>query len=391
MSGARSVDVQIVGAGVIGLSIAERLAGEGLSVRVLDAEGVGSGASGAAAGMLAPLSETAPGSTLRSLGTESLARFPELCARLEDETGIDPEWVESGLLHVARAGSEAEALRARFPDGPLAGQSGVEWLDRRELAGSEPALSPDFELGCLSPGEAHVRPPQLVRALAASARQRGVHIEAGVRVLGLRRERDRLLGVDSSEGPRDAAVTVIAAGAATPALLRGEPALPQVEIEPVRGQILSLEPPLPKRRTICWGPDVYLVPKQDGSWVIGATEERVGFDRRVTAEGVARLLERARRVFPALAEATFGRAWAGLRPVSADGLPWVGPAAAVEGLWIAAGHGRNGVLLAPVTARIVCDRMLGRPVGPEAGALAPSRSPRPPRRAPAQSPSVASS
>ena len=137
----------------------------------------------------------------------------------------------------------------------------------------------------------------------------------------------------------------------------------------MRGQILALEAPLPAVRGIVYGSDVYCVPKRDGSWIVGATQERVGFDRRVTAEGVAQLLERARALFPALKDATFVRAWAGLRPVDAKHWPRVG-ATDVESLFVAAGHGRNGVLLAPITAERLRDMMTGK--RPLAGdALAP--------------------
>lgn len=374
-------DVLVVGGGVIGTAITESLAGEGLRVRLLEAEGVASGASGAAAGMLAPISEAhAPGPML-DLGLESLARFEGLCARLKDETGIDPELERSGLFSVATGAGEIEALRQRHRllvasavptagTGPAAGEAlapnDLEWIDAAILRAEIPSLASDVSAGLYSAREKHLRPPLFARALEASARARSAAIETGVRVQGLLCANDRIIGVETSAGRRAAGAVVLAAGPWTPGLLesltaRLDLARP-LEIEPVRGQILLLEPPLPTQRAIIWGPGIYLVPKRDGSWIVGATEERVGFDRRVTAEGVGELLSRACRLIPELKDAGFGTAWAGLRPVSGDGLPWIGPLPGARGLCIAAGHGRNGVLLAPITAERIRDAVLDKTV-----------------------------
>lgn len=377
-------DVLIVGGGVIGMAIAESLATEGLTVRVLEAEGVGSGASGAAAGMLAPLSELAGSldSPLSSLGVKSLQSFASLCARLRDETGIDPEFEASGVLHVATGEAELTALvnlhretAARVDeDAKVSAAADFEWVEATELRDYAAGLDASALGGLFSPHEAHLRPPLLVRALEIAGRERGVHIDTGVRVHGLLKEGDRVVGVDSSAGTIHAGTTLVSAGAFTPALLRSVSDWSgRIAIEPVRGQILSLEAPLPSMKTICWAGEAYLVPKRDGSWVVGATQERVGFDRRVTAEGVAWLLERARSLFPILAEASFGRAWAGLRPVSEDGLPWIGAVPDCDGLFVAAGHGRNGVLLSPITAKLVTDALLGKALGAEGRAVSPAR------------------
>ena len=367
-------DVLVVGAGVIGLSIAEALAQEGLRVRVLDQEGVAAGASGAAAGMLAPVSEVVSHAVgevdpaLLRLGTESLSRFPALCDRLREEAGIDPEFEASGSLRPVAS----EAERARLAERYARATGRVEWLDRGEEPGLLSSLSPGFQGAFFIDFECHVRPPRLVEALAESLRRRGGAIEAGVSVQRLVWSGRRCVGVETAAGRRSAGHVVVAAGPWTPALLG--PAADALDaraasgrpvIEPVRGQILALGAPLPPATPILYGPDVYCVPKRDGSWVVGATEERVGFDRRVTGEGVAELLARAAALVPALGAATFLRAWAGLRPVAADGQPRVGAIPDATGLHVAAGHGRNGVLLAPLTAERVRDELLGkRPIGP---------------------------
>ncbi len=359
-------DVVIVGGGVIGCAIADALAIEGLSVRLLERDRVASGASGAAAGMLPPISEARAGGALLEMGIDSLGRFPSLCERLFDETGIDPELEQSGLVHLVEDESGRQALEmdlARLP-GSLATEARPHWRNRDTLVQDLKTELPAIAGGFLTSFAYHVRPPRLVQALAAAARQRGVSIESGVAVEGLQRQGDRVTGVETTAGPLSAGAVVLAAGAWTPSLVAS--AAPDLvrrgacAIQPVRGQILSLAPPLPAIREILWADDVYLVPKRDGTWIVGATEEPVGFDCRVTAEGVAGLVERACRYLPALRGATFERAWAGLRPVSSDGLPWIGSVPQYSGLVVAAGHGRNGVLLAPLTAERIRDELLGK-------------------------------
>jgi glycine oxidase len=375
-SARRCDDVLVVGGGVIGMSIAESLAIEGLRVRVFESERVGSGASGAAAGMLAPLSEAREDGPLLRLGMEGLHRLGLLCDRLKDETGIDPELEASGLVQIAMSEAEAASLinRKLMLEGLSVANSGrppvaFEWLDSGQVLHEEPEISLSNYGGLRSPLECHLRPPLLMRALEKSALNRGVEIESGVRAMTLRREGARVIGVQSSVGRFEADAVVVAAGPWSPGLIeasgvviRGVGDLP---VEPVRGQILSLEGRLPRTREIVWGGGVYFVPKRDGSWIVGATEERVGFDRRVTAAGVAWLLERARSVFPGLGAATFGQAWAGLRPVSGDGLPWIGSASDWPGLFLGTGHGRNGILLSAITAERIRDEILGkRPLDP---------------------------
>ena len=367
----RASDVLVVGGGVIGLSIAEAAARAGLRVRLLESEALASGASGAAAGMLAPISESHGDPRWLTLGLSSLMRFETLCERLLEETGVDPELEPSGLLHLladeaervsveARSGQLAEAWRALGgPNGSL-----LEWLDPAQVRELEPDLSRGFAGAFRSPFESHLRPPRLAEALAASARRHAVEIETGVHVTALRREAGRVVGVDSSAGARAAGTVVVAAGPWALALLEAsgirqrDPAPPAVE--PVRGQILSLVPSRPIARQIVWSQGAYFVPKRDGSLIVGATEERVGFDRAVTAAGVSWLLERAQSVFPALASAGFDRVWAGLRPVSRDAMPFLGGVPGCEGLLLAVGHGRNGVLLSPISAELICDTLLGR-------------------------------
>jgi glycine oxidase len=361
----RAPDAVVVGGGVVGCAVAFELAREGLGVALLERGELAGEASGAAAGMLLPLGEAPGPGPFLALGLRSLALFPALAAELRERSGIDPEHEPCGALHVAADPDAAARLAARAR---TLAAFGAEWLDASEARGLEPRLGPRTLGAMLARAEAHVRSPLLVRALAAAAAALGARIETGMPVLGLRREGERVVGVETPAGPVAAARVVLCAGAWSPAL-----APFPLPVEPVRGQILALESPRPALGAIVVGPRCYLVPKRDGSVVVGATEERAGFDARVTAAGLAELLAGARELLPALGAASFRGGWAGLRPATPDGLPAVGPAPGAPGLLVAAGHHRNGVLLAPLTARLVADLVFGKSLPPEAAALAPDR------------------
>ena len=315
--------------------------------------------------MLLPFGEAHSEGPFLAWAERSLGLFAELCRELRERSGVDPEYEASGALHVAGSSAEAAALRAKAA---RFGGRDLEWLAPEEARDLEPALSPELCGALLSPREAHVRSPLLAEAYAAAALELGARIERGVSCEGLRSEGSRVLGVATATGPRDAGAVLLCAGVWTPATAPF--ALP---IEPVRGQILSLDSCRPPLRRIVAGADAYLVPKRDGRVVVGATEERVGFDRRVTAAGLASLLAAAPRLVPALADSAFRDAWAGLRPCTPDGLPVIGRAPALEGLLVAAGHHRNGVLLSPVTGRLVADLVLGKPLPEGAEAFRPER------------------
>ena len=246
-------------------------------------------------------------------------------------------------------------------------------LDAAAARRLEPSLGPELHGALFSPHESHVRSPVLARALAVAAAALGADLRLGTPVRGLLRDGARVCGVETAAGRVEGANVVLCTGieaAHSPAWLGRAETLP---IVPVRGQILSLSPRPPGLRTIVWGGSTYLVPKRDGSIVVGATEERAVFDRRVTAAGVAQLLADAIRLVPGLDDAAFTGAWAGLRPATPDHLPLVGPWPGVEGLLLAAGHYRNGVLLAPLTAQLIAGLVLGKGLPDEAAPLLPAR------------------
>ncbi len=366
----RHSDVIVVGGGVIGSAVAYFLAREGASVLLLERDDVASQASGAAAGMLAPVGESEGPGPLLPWGLRSLALFPELTAELRERSGVDPEYVPSGILRVAQ--SERESRRLRRAAESL-GLPELAWLEPAEARAAAPQLASDLVGALWSPDEAHVRSPLLTRAYVGAAARLGARIETGAPALGLLRDGRRVRGALTAAGEHAAGHVVLCMGAWVPAAGAWLDAGCALPVEPVRGQILCLDAPSPAFSPIIWGPAAYLVPKRDGSVVVGATEERVGFDCRVTVEGASALLRAAPRLVPSLAGCALRGFWAGLRPDTPDHLPAIGPLPGVEGLLVAVGHYRNGVLLSPITGRLIADAILGKGWPEEAGVFDPAR------------------
>ncbi|MEO8431902.1 MAG: glycine oxidase ThiO [Acidobacteriota bacterium] len=344
--------VLVVGGGVIGCSIARELAGRGVDAVVLERAEPGAEASSAAAGLIAPQAEGLPPGPLFDLAIASRALYPRLSEELAGETGADVGWRRKGILRCRLDGGEGISRYAwQREAGLTVEEAGVDRI--REitagLAGSE------AREGLFFPEDGIVDPRRLTRALAESARRRGVRFvtAAARRFLadgGLCR------GVETDGGDFEADVVVDAAGAWASI----DPEVAPVAVEPVRGQIVDLRPEGPMLPSVLESEDVYLVPRDDGSLLVGSTEERVGFLKEVTAGAVVALVVAACRLAPSLSRARLAGAWAGLRPGSADGLPILGPAN-IPGLYFATGHFRNGILLAPITARLVADALTGVP------------------------------
>lgn len=332
----------IVGGGIIGCAIAERLSRERHRVTLLERDHLGAHASGAAAGLLAPHSE-AQG----ELGSRSLDLYPELVTRVQEASGIEVEFREQETITPALTAAEERTLR-RGPG---------RWLGPEQALAQEPGLSPRVR-GARVLLEAQVTPSRLVRALAETAAAQGAEIREGAPVSGLALRAGRLQGVRGPEGLVPADLVVVAAGPWSAALT--SPVGVALEVRPSRGQLALLQPRRPVlRRMLLWRGN-YLVPKPDGTVVAGSTEEDVGFDARPTAGGVHWLLEFAVRAVPGLADATLRQAWAALRPLTPSGEPVIGPAPSLPGLLLACGHNRNGVLLAPVTAELIASFVSGR-------------------------------
>jgi glycine oxidase len=352
-------DALVVGGGVIGLACAWRAARRGLSVAVLERGQPGSGASGVAAGMLAPAGEASWGEEpLLALNLDSLRRWPGFARELEAESGAPVGFRELGALHVALDRDEAEELRRRFELHQRLGLD-TEWLRSRESRGREPGLAPAVVAGLSAPGEGAVDPGQLLEALGRALRAAGAELITGAVIADASRH-DGIWTLRSEDGSERSAPAVVLATGAWSGALEWLPADARPPVRPVKGEILTLRERRGERlcERIVVGERVYLVPREDGRVIVGATVEEAGFDDTVTAGGVHELLREAYRILPDVAELELVAARAGLRPGTPDNAPLIGPCSA-DGLIAATGHFRNGVLQAPATAEAVAALLSG--------------------------------
>ncbi len=365
--------VVVVGAGVIGLSCAWRLADRGVEVVLLDPEPA-RGASWAAAGMLAPVTELHYGEEpLLALNLAAQARWPDHVAAL-GEAGHDVGYAECGSLMVARDADDAAELRRLEATQRELGMA-VRWLRSREMRAVEPALAPTVRGGILVEGDHRVDNRALVEALLAICRR---HTRIRVEALAATRLQvagGQVRGVEVADGdPVAADAVVVAAGARSGALLR--PVLgAELPIRPVKGQLLHLRAPDgPVASHNLRGEDCYIVNRADGRIVVGATMEEQGFDDRPTAGAVGDLLRAAWELLPATAEATFVDVAVGFRPATPDNSPWIGPVEGVDGLVLATGHFRNGVLQSPLTAEAVTSLLVDGALPASVAGFVPARS-----------------
>jgi glycine oxidase len=343
-------DFLIIGGGVIGCATALELATAGARVALLERGQLGGESSWAGAGLLYPLLPWDYRPEVTRLTTAGRALYPEWVARLRADSGVDPEFIESGLLvlppydrdqAVAWAAAHHETLAEVSPR-----------LVEPALQHAGPAL--------WLPQVAQVRNPRLIQALRGGLASRGVDVREGVEVAGLDLAGSRAGTVRARDGSTQVAdQIVVAAGAWTAKVLGNSgPALP---IEPVRGQMLLYKSDAPLIRRMVLSDGTYLIPRADGHLLVGSTLEQVGFDKSLTDEAYSWLKRRAEAVLPQLARLDPVRQWAGLRPGSPDNIPVIGRHPAFEKLWVSSGHFRYGVTMAPASARLLADLALGRP------------------------------
>ena len=366
-------DAIFVGGGVIGLASAWRAAQRGARVCVLERDRPAEGASAVAAGMLAPVGETSWGEhDLLAFNFESLRRWPEFAAALEEQCGTEVEFEVRGALHVALDHDEAEELRRHYE---LHRELGLEseWLPASACRKLEPGLATTVRGGAHVPGEATVDPRKVGGALLAALEDSGATVLAGAEVTGACRESGswRLETGDGREFDADSVVVTAGCWSGSVDWLTPE-ARPQVR--PVKGEILTLRAPAddPPCRRILGGERTYLVPRADGRLIVGATVEELGFDTTLTAGGVHELLREAYRLLPEIAELELAEAKVGLRPGTPDNAPLIGPGP-VDGLLIATGHFRNGILQTPMTADCVAALLAGETPPVDLTAFAPDR------------------
>ncbi|WP_063891746.1 glycine oxidase ThiO [Paenibacillus sp. Soil787] len=351
----RMNDVIIVGGGVIGSSIAYNLAKRGQSVLLLERGRLGMEASSAAAGMLGAQSEMEDTGPLFQWAGQSRAMFPQLSEELKALTGIDIGLVREGLLNVALSDVQEQELRAREKLQRAAGEQ-AEWLSAAAAAKLEPALSGATRGALYLPGDGQVEAPLLAAAFAQAARVLGAKVQEFAQVQGLLTERGRAVGVMTSEGPLYSDHVVVAAGTWSGQLMAGIGV--DLPVYPVKGECFSVLTTKPLLRKTLFTTGCYIVPKAGGRLLVGATVVPNSYDRKVSLAGLAELMDRARLLMPALGEAEWEKAWSGLRPQTTDGLPYIGKVPAYDGLYAACGHYRNGILLSPVTGKVIADLVL---------------------------------
>jgi glycine oxidase len=343
-------DAVVIGGGVMGLSSAWSLADLGHDVLLLEQETVGSGASRAAAGMLAPYAEIEfHEDALLAFAEESQKLWPAFAEEVEQESSVDIEFDDTGTLLVALDPDTRSELERQY-DYQKSRGAPVEWLSADACREREALLSPYISDGVYSPRDYQVSNRRTVDALATIAREKGVHIEEHAKVERLIVEHGNLVGVGCSDDSTFRAERVVIASGAWTSLLSGASNLPKM-FRPVKGQMVALEMPDELSvQHVVRGPGTYLVPKADGSLVVGATSEERGFDASLTAGGLYELLRGAYEILPASYEFPVKETWTGFRPGSRDNGPLLGETD-VNGLFVVAGHYRNGIQQLPATYR----------------------------------------
>jgi glycine oxidase len=355
----KSWDVIIVGAGLIGLSLAISLRRQGLQVMVIERGEPGREASYAAAGMLAGSGIEIP-QALRALAQASERSYPEFVRELEDESGIKVDLRDPGTILLSTDG--------KFPEK-------AEMLSESELHALEPALASSqatsghpSERACAYLEERSVDPRALVMAALKAAKHRSVDISSGNPARALLISQDRVIGVQTEKSSYSAAAVINCAGAWAGCLR------PYVlPVEPVKGQMLALvgAPPL---KHVVRSPEVYLLPRSDGRLIIGSTIERAGYDKRTDVNVIRQFFAKATQLVPGIAAAKEHEAWAGLRPATPDGLPLLG-AGITAGYFVSSGHFRDGILLAPISAAVMTDLVLSQSPAFDLSAFSPRRFP----------------
>lgn len=370
-------DVLVVGGGIIGLVTAWRAAQRGLATAVVDPE-PGGGAAQVAAGMLAAVTELHYGEqTLLGLNLESARRYPDFAAELTEAAGQDLGYRRCGTLAVALDADDRAHLRELHA---LQQRSGLasEWLSGRECRRLEPMLAPGVRGGLRVDGDHQIDPRRLAAALVTACERAGVVFHR-VWAERLTVVRERATGVTTADGTELAAGQVVLAAGSFSGRLTGVPEAVLPPVRPVKGQVLRLT--VPQRyapflsrtvRAVVRGSQVYLVPRENGELVVGATNEELGWDTTVTAGGVYELLRDAHELVPGLTELPLTETRAGLRPGSPDNAPLLGPSD-LDGLLVATGHYRNGVLLTPVTGDVMAHVLTTGELPEEARLFSPRR------------------
>lgn len=364
----KTYDAVIAGAGIIGASIALELAEAGLRVALFDAREPGREASWASGGMISPAPENAGMIPFMPISLSSVSLYPDFIRRVEAASGMSVGYRQKGAIDVLLDGNIQEELTT-----VVALQHGVglraEALTADRVRSMEPALTEDTQAAIFRPDEASLNTRAFTDATLKAAQHKGVEIHAHNGAKALWKEGKRCKGLTLENGQVEAKWTVIASGSFSAKI---DGAAPYAPVQPAKGQMIALRCEAVQIERILWLEHKYLVPQLDGRIIAGSTIEHTGFDHDVTAGGVELILREVMRMVPGLASARIEETWAGLRPDSPDHLPIIGPTD-VDGLLIATGHFRSGILLAPVTARLIQEWVTKQNVSVDWSRLSPMR------------------
>jgi glycine oxidase len=364
----KTFDVAIAGGGLIGGTIAFELARAGLHVALFDRQQPGEGSSWAAAGILSPAPENAGMISTVQLGRASLQLYPEFVAAVEEMSGQTVGYRARGTLEALFSTDAQEQLSTiiALHHGLGLKAEPVSAEDAREM---EPALSPELEVAVFRPDEASVDNRALTKVVLTAAERSGVKTFAASSVQSIVRDGGRCAGLLVDGEKVQSRWAIIAAGCCSAEI---EGAAHYAPVRPAKGQMIALRAEGFSIERVLWSDHVYLVPRNDGRILAGATVEYVGFEKKVTLGGLQKILTAALQLAPALADAQVAETWAGLRPDAPDHLPIIGPTD-LDGLLIATGHFRSGILLAPITGQLIREWITTQNVSQDWARFSPMR------------------
>lgn len=358
----QSFDAAIVGGGVIGCAIAWRLAQAGMQVAVIERGDIGREASFAAGGMLVPLAEADDDDDLFHLCVASRAMYADFARELQQASGIDVEYRTNGTLYLSLTEHDDEELERRWQWQHAAGLN-VKRLNAACALKLEPQVNDKLRWALKFPDDHQVNNRLLTKALKFAAQNAGVEFQTQTEVERLLIESNagqkQIVGVRTSRGEVKAKTVIVAAGSWSSLLdAESETLLPNLKVAPVHGQMMAVAMPSPEVNHTIYSCRAYVVPRLGGFVIAGSTSDKFGFEKRVTAGGMASIIERAKEILPGFGDWAVTETWPGLRPRAGDGLPVLGADPTVTGLIYATGHYRNGILLTPITAQAISEIVL---------------------------------